>query len=106
MDAQIAEIEGMQDTGRKNKQREFENEMKANSAADPHMLADKKGALMGLTKKHICCLLFTKCDQFVIETKQNKNQLVSIMKEKIGRNRAALRLDSGVDLSGLDQFFD
>ena len=57
---------------------------------------------MGLTKKHICCLLFTEYDQFAIETKHNKNQLVSMLKEKIERNRAALGLDAGVDLYGLD----
>ena len=76
--------------------------MKENSAAALQRLTDQKGALMGLTKKHIRCLLFTKYDQFVIETKHNKGQLVSILKEKIERNRAALGLDAGVDLSGLD----
>ena len=76
--------------------------MKANAAAALQRLADKKGALMGLTKKHICCLLFTNYDQFAIKTKHNKNQLVSMLKEKIEQNRAALGLDAGVDLSSLD----
>ena len=56
---------------------------------------------MGLGKKHVCCLLFTKYDQFVIETKQNENQLVSMLKENIEQNRSYLGLDAGVDLSGL-----
>ena len=56
---------------------------------------------MYLTKKHICCLLFTKYNQFVIETKHNNNQLVRILKEKIKQYRAALGLDAGVDLSSL-----
>ena len=91
----------MQATGRENKQREFEDEMKTNAVAALQRLADKKGSLTVLTKKHICCLLFTKYNQFVIETKQNNNQLVSMLKENIERNRAALGLDAGVDLSGL-----
>ena len=49
----------MQATGRDNKQREFEDEMKANAAAALQRLVDKKGALMGLTKEYICCLIFT-----------------------------------------------
>ena len=102
MAASIAEIEGMQATGRENKQREFEDEMKANAAAALQRLTDKKGEFMGLPKNNICCLLFTKYDQFVIETKHNKNQLVSMLKENIERNRAALGLDAGVDLSGLE----
>ena len=53
--------------------------MKSNDDADLQRLTDKKGALMGITKKHICCLIFTKYDQFVIETKHNKNQLVSML---------------------------
>ena len=98
----IVEIEGMQTTGKENKQREFEDDMKANADADLQRLADKKGELMGLKKNNICCLLFTKYDQFLIETKHNKNKLVSMLKENIERSRAALGLDSGVDLSGLD----
>ena len=105
MAASIAEIEGMQDTGRENKQREFEDEMKENAAAGLQRLADKKLALVGLTMKHICCLLFTKYDQFLIETKHNKNKLVSMLKENIDQNRAALGLDAGVDLSGLDPIY-
>ena len=42
MAASIAEIEGMQATGRENKQREFEDEMKANTAAPLQRLADNK----------------------------------------------------------------
>ena len=95
----------MKVTGREKKQREFEDEMKANAAASLQRLADKKGALMCLTKKHICCLLFTKYGQFEIKTKQNKNQLVSMPKENIERNRAALGLDAGIDLSGLDPIY-
>ena len=57
---------------------------------------------MGLTKKHICCLIFTEYNKFGIEKKNNKNQLVSILKENIKQNRAALGLDAGIDLSGLD----
>ena len=102
MAALIAEIKYMQATGRGNKQREFEYEMKENAAAILQRLEVKKGALLDLTMKHICCLLFTNNDQFVIETKHNKNQLVSMLKEKIERNRAALGLDAGIDLSGLD----
>ena len=37
--------------------------------------------------------------------KQNKNQLVSMPKENIEQNRAALWLDAGVDLSGLDPIY-
>ena len=76
--------------------------MKENAAAALQRLVDKKGALMGLTKKHKCCLIFKNYDQFVIDTKHNKNQLVSILKGKIDQNRAALGLDASVDLSGLD----
>ena len=43
----------MQATGTKTKQRDFEDEMKANAAAAPQELADNKGALMSLTKKHL-----------------------------------------------------
>ena len=57
---------------------------------------------MGLTKKHICCLIFTEYNKFGIEKKNNKNQLVSILKENIEHNRAALGLNAGVDLSSLD----
>ena len=105
MAASIAEIEGMQATGRENKQREFEDEMKSNATGALHRLANKKGALMELTKKHICCRLFTKYDQFLIDTKHNKNQLVSMLKEKIEKSRAALGLDANVDLSGLDNIY-
>ena len=79
--------------------------MKENADAALQRLADKKGALMGLTKKHICCLLFTKYDQFEIKTKQNKNQLVSMLKENIEQNMADLGLNAGVDLSGLDPIY-
>ena len=102
MAAPIAEIEGMQATGRENKKREFEEEMKSNAAAALLRLADKKEAFMELTNKNICCLLFKKYDQFVINKKYNKNQLVRMTKEKTEQNRAALGLDAGVDLSGLD----
>ena len=91
----------MQDTGRENKHRESEDKMKTNAVAALQRLADKKGSLTVLTKKHICCLLFTKYNQFVIETKHNNNQLVRMLKEKIKQNRAALGLDAGVDLSSL-----
>ena len=37
--------------------------------------------------------------------KKNKNQLLSMLKENIDQNRAALGLDAGVDLSGLDPIY-
>ena len=76
--------------------------MKENADAALQRFVDKKVSLMGLTKNHICCLLFTKYDQFLIDTKHNKNQLVSILKENIERNRATLGLDNGVYLARLD----